>query len=552
MKKFNKYYFLSLLIAMSIVSCETTELDITEDPNALTPTDADIDFFLNNIQEDFTALFEGNTALNEIGSELTRTAQLSGRNYLSTFLPVSSDGEWATFYAVMLTDIRAMIPLAEEAGFTRHIAIAQFLEAYAVTAMVDFFGDIPYSEAIQGVQGLLNPSVDPGADIYAEAFALLDQAEINFTNETAGDPANDFFYGTNYDQWLRAINTLRLKLNLQTRLVDPAAVTRFNAIIAEGNFIQDNADDMQFSWPATSNANPDVRHPRYAINYTATGVAEYNSNWLMNQMDVLLDPRIRYYFFRQNEFVPGQEIPFDEQLLNCSSQNPPQHYVDGGFTFCNLPNGYWGRDHGDDNGIPPDNFNRSTFGVYPAGGRFDDDSFNATGLISGANGAGISPFLTASLVRFYQAEMAMVSGDEAAALTLMQEGLTLHINKVMTFGTIDTTADFSFAPTDGQVTGFINNISIMFNNADTAGRWDILMEEFLVTTYGQGHEAYNAYRRTGFPTTLQANLEPNPGIFIRSLFYPAASVNNNSSITQKASNNEPVFWDNNPTAPVAN
>ena len=38
--------------------------------------------------------------------------------------------------------------------------------------------------------------------------------------------------------------------------------------------------------------------------------------------------------------------------------------------------------------------------------------------------------------------------------------------------------------------------------------------------YGNGVDAYNAYRRTGFPTTLQPNMEPNPGSYIRSLYYP--------------------------------
>ena len=38
-------------------------------------------------------------------------------------------------------------------------------------------------------------------------------------------------------------------------------------------------------------------------------------------------------------------------------------------------NGYWGRDHGNDNGIPPDGFKRTLRGVYPAGGAFDDSSF---------------------------------------------------------------------------------------------------------------------------------------------------------------------------------
>jgi len=535
---------------LMVSSCETIELDIADNPNALTPAQADVNFFLSNIQEDFVRLFENGGGLNEIGSELTRTAQLAGRNYQSTFLPATTQGEWSLFYSTMLADIRTMAPLAQEAGLTRHLAITQFIEAYAVTAMVDNFGDIPYAEAILGAQGMLNPPLTPGADVYAAAFDLLDQAEINFTNDTSGDPNLDFFYGNDYDQWVRAVNTLRLKLNLQTRLVDPGAAARFNAIVAGGNFIEDNADDLNFPWPATSAVNPDTRHPRYVINYTVSGANEYNSNWMMNHMNEGDDPRIRYYFYRQTDAVPGQEIPPNEQILNCSVEVPPPHYA--GFTFCNLPDGYWGRDHGDQDGIPPDGFDRSTFGVYPAAGRFDDNRFNATGLTTGGLGAGISPMLTAGLTKFYQAEMAFAANDPDAALALIQEGLALHIAKVMSFGPVDPDADLSFAPTDGQVTGFINSVGAAWAAADTMGRWNILAEEFLITTYGSGHDAYNMYRRTGFPTTLQPNLEPNPGIFIRSLFYPSNAVNTNANITQKSSNSLPVYWDNNPNPPAAN
>ena len=160
--------------------------------------------------------------------------------------------------------------------------------------------------------------------------------------------------------------------------------------------------------------------------------------------------------------------------------------------------------------------------------------------------------LTAGLTKFYQAEMAFAANDPDAALALIQEGVALHVAKVMSLGDLDQEADLSFAPTAGQVTGFINGIGANWAMADTMGRWNILAEEFLVTTFGSGHEAYNAYRRTGFPTTLQPNLEPNPGIFIRSFFYPSNAVNTNANITQKSSNSLPVYWDNNPNPPAAN
>ncbi len=560
MKNMNKYLILSVLSGLLVfTACETTELDITENPNALVPSQADPDFFLTAIQEDFIRHLEGvaatednfltgNDGLNEIGMELTRTANLAGRNYQSTFQGVALDDEWINAYRGILADIRSLAPLAEEAGLTHHIGISQFIEAYVITSLVDYFGDVPYSEAILLVDGVQNPVLDPGADIYAAALSLLDDAIVSFNSTAAADPANDFFYNNDYDKWVLAANTLKLKLYVQTRLVDPGAAASFNAIINSGNYIQDTADDLQWSWTATSATNPDTRHPRYGINYAAAGAGEYMSNWLMNLMDTSDDPRIRYYFYRQTDAVPGAEIPPDEQLLTCSLNTPPPHYVAGGFTFCWLDNGYWGRDHGDADGIPPDGLLRATWGVYPAGGRFDDSSFTAIAQNNdagsfGANGAGISPILTAFFVDFYRAEMAMAANDVAAAETHLVNAVTKQIAKVRSFDGLDAAADASFAPDDGAVTGYINGVANAFTMADMNGKWDVLGEQFLLGSFGNGVEPYNFYRRTGFPTTVQANLEPDPGQFIRSMYYPEVSVNANSNVSQKGSNAEPVFWD---------
>ncbi len=560
MKRFKDYLMLVLCSgAVVLTSCETTDLDITENPNALVPNQADPNFFLTAIQEDFARHLEGvvatednftqgNDGLNEWGMELVRTANLNGRNYQSTFQGTVADDEWTNVYRGILADIRSMTVLAEEANLTHHIGIAQFIEAYTITSMVDFFGDIPYSEFGRLEEGIQNPIQDPGASIYDAALALLDEAIANFRSTPAADPTNDFFYDNDYDKWEQAANTLKLKLYLQRRLVDANAAASFNAIIASGNYIQDTTDDFQWSWPSTSATNPDTRHPRYGINYASAGAADYASNWLMNLMDTTDDPRIRYYFYRQAPTVPGAEIPPDEQLLTCSLNTPPPHYVAGGFTFCWLPNGYWGRDHGDADGTPPDGLLRATWGVYPSGGRFDDSSFTAIAQTNdpasfGASGAGISPILPAFMVDFWRAEMALVAGDDAAAQTHLASGLTKQIAKVRSFGALDATADLTFEPTDGEVTSYINGISNAFATGDSEAKWNVLGEQFLIGSYGNGVDPYNFYRRTGFPITVQANLEPNPGDFIRSMYYPEVSVNANSNVSQKASNAEPVFWD---------
>ncbi|WP_411031130.1 SusD/RagB family nutrient-binding outer membrane lipoprotein [Spongiimicrobium sp. 3-5] len=571
MKNIRNYVALAVFGGMlAFTSCETTELDITADPNDLTPDQASVDFFLNSIQEDFVREFEGDAdfdfndnwqsggntdgdGLNELGMELTRIVNMSGRNYTSVYQDSDMDDEWINAYRGVLADIRAMTPLALEADQIHHVAIAQFIEAYLMITLVDFFGDVPYSEALKADEGIFNPVADPGASIYDAMLVLIDEAIANFNAPAGTEPALDFFYAGDYEKWVRAANTLKMKIYLQRRLVDPNAIASFNAIVAGGNYIQDTADDFQWNWPATSATQPDTRHPRFGISYQNSGANEYMSNWLMNLMDTSDDPRLRYYFFRQAPAVPGAEIAPDEQTLNCSLEGPPQHYIDGGFTFCWLNNGYWGRDHGDADGIPPDGLLRAAYGTYPIGGQFDDDSFSEISPLTGAGGAGITTFLTAYGVDFMQAEVAMVSGDIPGAKAEMLSGVTKSIAKVQAFliGR-ENGADTSFEPSPADVSTYINDVSIDFDDGDTDGKWNVLAEQHFIAHFGNGVDPYNFYRRNDYPRTLQPNLEASPDQFIRSMYYPSDLVNTNSSISQKATQTVPVFWDTNANGPTAN
>lgn len=565
------YKILSLALVCGSVffySCETLELDLTENPNALTPGQADVNFYLNSIQEDFVRQLEGDAGVaadnwgtggfqngdgfNDFGQTLVRLYNYGSRDYASGIQPGDGDDEWVNAYAGMLIDIKAMNVLAEEANLTHHIAMGQFFQAYTLVVLADFFGDIPVTEALQGAENL-NPNLEPGASAYDAAFGLLDLAIANFQAEAAADPDLDIFYNGDWDAWIKAANTLKMKMWLQLRLVDSGAKASFDAIVATGEYIQSTDEDFQYRWPATSSAQPDTRHPRYGLNYQAAGAGDYMSNWLMNLMDTREDPRKRYYFYRQTDAVPGSnDAPPNEETLNCSLETPPPHYIAGGYTFCWLDNGYWGRDHGDDDGIPPDGLLRATWGVYPAGGRFDDDRFAAIAQVTGGQGAGVTPILTAMYVDFYKAEFAMASGDIAGARDFMLEGTRKSIAKVQPFAALDPDADLDFEPDAATVDAWIADLGSSFDAANESGKWDVLSEAFWVTSYGNGVEPYNWYRRTGYPTTLQPNLEPDPGTFQRSLWLPNNVVNRNSSVSQKPDQAQPVFWDTNPTAPVAN
>ncbi|WP_339848224.1 SusD/RagB family nutrient-binding outer membrane lipoprotein [uncultured Dokdonia sp.] len=549
MKKHTIKYniFFMLLALVGFTSCETIELDLTEDPLSVGPDSADPQLLLNQIQIDFAFFAE---ASSDLGSQVTRIDHLFGRQYLSVYGPTSFDALWSRAYRDILADIRIMNPLAEEAGLSKNVGIGQFIEAYTIVTLVDLFGDVPYSEAIDATN--INPAADDDAELYDRAIVLLDNAIANFST-AAPDPDTDFYYDNNFDNWIKAANTLKMKIYLSSRLVNTDAPAAFNAIVTSGNFISDNSEDLQFSF-GSNEVSPDTRHPDYSAQYTGQGGGAYQSNWLMNQMNSSNDTRIRYYFYRQNAMTPGAdgEDPSLETLA-CSATLAPPHY--DGFTFCYLSDGYWGRDSGDDGGIPPDGLLRTAYGVYPAGGQFDDDTFGNIAQGSGGGGAGIQPILLASSVDFYRAEFALLNGQLTDASNFVRSAITKSITKVQTFGDLDGSANLaSFAPSASDNAAFVNDIVASFDANNEEGRFNILGEQFFVSLFGNGMDAYNFYRRTGFPSTLQPNIEANPGAFIRSMLYPQSYAATNSNAQQKPDQTVQVFWDTNPASgfPLSN
>lgn len=544
-----------LFLAFSLFffgACEVLDTGVVDNPNALTPSQASINNLLNNIQINTAGMF--NTA-QDFGAEVTRMLQMGGGSiYRSAYSPENFDNLWSTSYATVLADIEAVLPLAQELEASNHQGVAKLIKSYIYTTLVDYFADVPFTEAVQG-SGNLNPGNTSGTEIYNQALTLLDEAIAHF-DEASTITSPDLFFGgsgiaANRAKWIKVANTLKFRIYLQRRAIDPTAGDNIRSLVTGGGLISTAAEDFNFQY-STTLANPNSRHPRYNGNYV-NGAGEYMSNHYMGLFEngpAGRDPRRRYYFLRQGN---ANSSAATSQTLPCTTFDRPAHYGDDD-TFCRVGNGYWGRDHGDDDGIPPDGLQRTIWGLYPAGGQFDtraDNSSSSTRIVvtqsSGATGQGIQPIMLSCYVNFLRAEADLIYDTDDDARAQLEAGVRGSIAKVMSFGSLDPTvaANPSLVPTAGDIDGYVAAILTLYDNAaNDEERLEVVINEYYKAAFGNGIEAYNAYRRTGYPSNLQPSLEPSPGQFILSFFYPANFVNRNSSApAQKDPNNWPkVFW----------
>jgi len=559
MKVLNKKLLVLLFLGMGM-ACNNFDLNLQDNPNAITPDKASLNDLYNSIQLEFGSIYYD--AEHDAGGA-ARMYQIVAFTYRAASPPNSLNGLWDDAYSGLFPDIDALMGLAEGKGFDIHVGTAKIMKAYTLMVLVDIFGDVPLTQAGQG-SDVISPAVDSGSDVYTAAIGLLDEAITDLTGTIAAKPASDIFYGGDPDKWIRAAKTLKFRAALN--MGDVSTINSLSGEIINSS----NGGDFVIQF-GTQRLNPNSRNPYYNNHYE-TGDGDYLSNyymWLLRdeKQDVsgtsFKDPRLRYYFYRKVDDAVNQ----DQTTYSCHfSALPDQAFqpavfaaVDPRLPYCVASaDGYSGRDHLNGEGIPPDGPIRTSYGLYPFGGDFDDDTFDDTreSGTRGGLGAGIGPVFLTSFGDLMQAEAVLRLGASGDARALLESGMRESLDKVESFedlvsakmstsvtlksGASGTIKDL-FGMSDSDKDSYVNKVLAKYDAATATGKLDIVMKEMYIAAWGNGLEAYNLYRRTGMPSNMEPALEP-PGPFPLSFFYPSNSVTRNSSITQKDEMNVSVFW----------
>ncbi|MFM7713505.1 MAG: SusD/RagB family nutrient-binding outer membrane lipoprotein, partial [Microcystis sp.] len=387
----------------------------------------------------------------------------------------------------------------------------------------------------------------------------LDQAIADISKTGAFPGQFDLFYkvssASTKARWVTLAKTLKLRAYMTTRLVDPSAKSKIEALLAENDLIDQSSgsEDFEFKY-SSKQTNPNSRHPWYNGNYNASGGSgDYIGTYFMwalikekqgfsnNIANDKSDPRTRYYLYRQQ--ITYSQV--NQATSSCSVETPPAHYP-ATMPFCLPGSGFWGRDHGDASGIPPDGELRTTVGIYPSGGDLDYNQGKTVTLNQGGLGAGIQPIWQSAFTDFLKAEAALTLGTPGDPRALLVSAINKSFAKVIGFpATIGVSMPAAYVPTETRKTDYINFVLAKYDAGTAEEKLDIIMKEYYLALWGNGVDAYNNYRRTGKPGNMQFTKTPNPGAFISSVFYPSVYVNRNLNATQKSVDVH-VFWDTNP------
>lgn len=153
-------------------------------------------------------------------------------------------------YSGPLADLQVIINMPTASLHDK--AVAKILKSYFFMLITDRWGDVPYSQALQGASNL-SPKYDEQLEIYKGIFSDLKSAGIDLA-ATSAPVAGDVVYGGNTTKWRKLANTIRMIAALRLTKPYPAmgglAQLEFNAAVTNApGIITSNADNFAMAHP---------------------------------------------------------------------------------------------------------------------------------------------------------------------------------------------------------------------------------------------------------------------------------------------------------------
>ncbi len=221
---------------------------------------------------------------------------------------------WARMYSNALRDLK----FVAESDSKAHAGVSKILQAYIFQGLVDHFGDVPFSEALSGEPengGILSPSYDDDADIYAQLIPMIDGGLDDLAGLSDGLGAEDLLYGGDITKWTKFANSLKLRI-LMRQSMNSDVSAQVTSLIAAGNFIEGPADAAEVAFDgAVGDENP-----MYAYFERSLGNYFLASNTSMDYLRETNDPRLGAFYIPNSSgnFVSINQGSVDDQPFTAS------------------------------------------------------------------------------------------------------------------------------------------------------------------------------------------------------------------------------------------
>jgi hypothetical protein len=434
------------------------------------------------------------------------------------YMPRDMSAYFNAPYTGALKNLTIVMDKANNEGNDRLFAAAEIMRAWNFMYLTDLFGDVPFTEALQGFSsdGNLHPKYDTQASIYDALLSELEDANVKLTETTINFGSGDILYGGDPVLWRKFANSLKLRMlnraagtpwtftyNMAGTQADitttegAAALSTADAQIAailsnpsQYPVFESNADNAALVWPGLPYRNP-IFNTLYSRKDQA--ISETMVDWLKARTD----PRLHIY-----------------------GQPTPNSVTAGVLDYVGFQNG-----------------RAITSAIF--------GQISMLGTKIAFTETEPSYVMCYDEVELIKAEHYLRVANDAAAKTAYEAGITASMERwgLVDGGTVNPSWGYANDITVGTTAYPVNYATYLAHPlvswaaaADDAHKFQLINEQRWAAIFGQGVQSYSEIRRSGFPERIfEYELEmayyPNFGLPIRLQYALSEETYNTDMLT---------------------
>lgn len=337
------------------------------------------------------------------------------------------------------------------------LAMVKIYEVMTYETLTAGFGDIPFSEAIKGIEGNTNPVYDQQQNIYP---ALIDSINTYMSQLSNGDATfedADLIYQGNIDNWRRFANSLKLKIAMRMSNADEEAAE--SAVTEAMNNPLISSQEQSAMISTTAGGGPDANAHPILTELREPGDKSRLGEHLVDMLKATDDPRL--------ELIAEPTSASKETFESSGDPNDLEY-------------------HGIAPNMTSDQYNAMDL---------SEISYAALDVWANENLPVPAHVMTYPEVLFLQAEAALRGwgGNMADAQVYYEQG----IRAAMKMSPYNNSGFNDYEITQAEIDTYVSSQTPLSTNFETA--LEQISEQRYIALFSRGDEPFFEWRRTSYP-----------------------------------------------------
>ena len=433
---------------------------------------------------------------------------------------------------LLLKPVEAGITLAQDEKEPFIEGALLVMKTFMFAHITDTFGDVPYTEALQGRAGIFFPKYDAQKDIYDGLLADLDKAIALFEGGASlKEPLYDLIYSGDNGKWIKFANSLKVRLLVRSydayKKIGIDNGAKLSAIVSSGKYFTSVSENASYKYIGTGSFNSWPLGKTYNDAGGSNLSRRKPSNTFVNTLKSLSDPRLTGWIApalvpwanAESSYVVTDRYGY---TYNVHAENiaddVTNQAVDAPFPAYPVGERYVGISVGHVSGNPTRY--GGTANPFPAAGAYDNFRVSSFSKLFGEDANALMPItlIQACEVNLCLAEAAQKGWISGSAKTFYDNGITLNMQR--------------WQIPSGEISTYLANPLVSLNGTNNLEK--IATQKWLAL-FTVGVEGYLDFRRTRLPASIDAAV---PSLFANKFplrwKYPVPELSNNAKNVAEA------------------